>query len=120
MDNSEGRYLILQLLLFYSDILHVVSISSFEWLLVCKKKVQCKDPRLHYDYMYAPIIDSVHSMHPLTHAYMHIYSIGRVCRERIEVCGIPFPKDLKIAVPVHYLHRMESIWGDPDVFRPER
>jgi cytochrome P450 len=46
--------------------------------------------------------------------------MARVCREATEVCGIHIPKDMNIIVPVHYLHRMESIWGDPDTFRPER
>ena len=44
----------------------------------------------------------------------------RKCEESVEVCGISFPKDMNIIVPVHSLHRMTAIWGDPDVFRPER
>jgi cytochrome P450 family 3 subfamily A len=46
--------------------------------------------------------------------------MARICRESTEVCGIQIPKDMNIIVPVHYLHRMESIWGDPLIFRPER
>ena len=55
--------------------------------------------------------------------HMHMLNThrqARVCRETTEVCGITIPKDMNIIVPLHYLHRIESIWGDPDIFRPER
>ena len=67
----------------------------------------------------------------ILHPYIHcsfgkmifvlvIYRMERKCEESVEVCGISFPKDMNIIVPVHSLHRMTAIWGDPDVFRPER
>ena len=48
------------------------------------------------------------------------FRIVRVCVQDTVLCGMDVPKGMSLLVPVHYLHNMKQVWGDPEVFRPER
>ena len=54
----------------------------------------------------------------LSNSFAH--RVSRVCIQATEVCGVEIPKGMNILVPVHYLHSLKRVWGDPEVFRPER
>lgn len=36
------------------------------------------------------------------------------------VCGEVFPAGTILSVPSYTIHHLESVWGDPYVYRPER
>uniref|UniRef100_A0A8C0NJD5 Cytochrome P450 3A n=1 Tax=Canis lupus familiaris TaxID=9615 RepID=A0A8C0NJD5_CANLF len=46
--------------------------------------------------------------------------LERVCKKDVEISGVFIPKGTVVMVPTFTLHRDQSLWPEPEEFRPER
>lgn len=52
--------------------------------------------------------------------YPPAWIVDRFSKERDEVNGIEIPKNSLIVMFIYGVHHSKEIWGDPEIFRPER
>ena len=52
--------------------------------------------------------------------YPPAWTLGRTAREPVELEGYRFPAGTRFMFSQWVIHRRPDIWGDPEVFRPER
>jgi len=60
------------------------------------------------------VIKETLRMHP------PVTNIARVADEEVEVDGLKIPKDATFSISITAHHFNDEIWGDPELFRPER
>ena len=49
-----------------------------------------------------------------------MFRLGRECSESTVVGRVEIPKGTFIITPTDAFHYNKEVWGDPEVFRPER
>jgi cytochrome P450 len=52
--------------------------------------------------------------------YPPAWSVDRIAIEPFELAGYSFPAGTRVVISQWVLHHLRDVWGDPDVFRPER
>lgn len=52
--------------------------------------------------------------------YPPVWFLGRIARRRLRIGGVEIAENTRIMCSPWVLHRMPSLWPDPDEFRPER
>ena len=52
--------------------------------------------------------------------YSMFYRLPRTCTQSIVLGKTEFHMGQSVILPVHLFHHNKQVWGDPEVFRPER